>query len=193
MGLAEITNNCLDLAIQLIMDENLTNSERVNILNAAKRFNRSRHLQNACLMRSKNFIKPVKHQDEEVKSYYMPIKKVLKTLVDEDVIETTINERPENASNYNRENDLVGKIKLVLYADDIGVVNPIGYARGRHKMLLFHLDIDNQTKWRTKASQIPSVLMVERSPLLKGDGLKKILKPMIEDLKDLEVNTQKSP
>ncbi|KAH9506105.1 hypothetical protein DERF_010850 [Dermatophagoides farinae] len=55
-------------------------------------------------------------------------------------------------------------------------------------MLLFHLDIDNPIKWKTKADSIPSVLMVERSSSLKANGLKIILEPMFEDLKLLAQN-----
>ena len=172
------------------MDDTLTNRDRLDILNTSKRFSRSLHLQNVCLKRSDNFIKPIKYEKDGIKFYYMPLKKIIKSLVDEDIIQNTLNERSENTSTYIKENNLVGKIRLILYADDIGVVNPIGFAKGRHKMLLFHLDIDNPIKWKTKADSIPSVLMVERSSSLKANGLKIILEPMFEDLKLLAVNIQ---
>ncbi|XP_075591552.1 uncharacterized protein LOC124497686 [Dermatophagoides farinae] len=188
VGLREITDQCFDLASELIMDDTLTNRDRLDILNTSKRFSRSLHLQNVCLKRSDNFIKPIKYEKDGIKFYYMPLKKIIKSLVDEDIIQNTLNERSENTSTYIKENNLVGKIRLILYADDIGVVNPIGFAKGRHKMLLFHLDIDNPTKWKTKADSIPSVLMVERSSSLKATGLKIILEPMFEDLKHLAQN-----
>ena len=76
----------------------------------------------------------------------------------------------------------------LLYSDGIEVVNPLGAARGRHKLLQLYwtlADIPKMYRGRIDRIQLGIVI---REKLLKKHGYKKVYGRMIEDMRDLEKN-----
>ena len=76
----------------------------------------------------------------------------------------------------------------LLYSDGIEVVNPLGAARGRHKLLQLYWTLADIPKmYRGRIDRIQLGLVI-REKLLKKHGYKKVYGRMIEDMRDLEIN-----
>lgn len=79
-------------------------------------------------------------------------------------------------------------LALQLYFDEFEVCNPLGSKRGKHKVLAGYLTIFNGSpKCRSKLSDKCLVLLAKAS-LVKKFGLQEIMKPLLADLHELEVN-----
>ena len=76
----------------------------------------------------------------------------------------------------------------ILYSDGVEVVNPLGAARGRHKLLQLYwtlADIPKMYRGRIDRIQLGIVI---REKLLKKYGYQQIYGRMINDMRDLEKN-----
>ena len=74
----------------------------------------------------------------------------------------------------------------LLYSDAVEISNPLGWARGRHKIIQVYYTLCEIP--RSQRSQIDrtQLVMVFREKLLKVYGYDEIFKCLIDDLKDLE-------
>ena len=78
----------------------------------------------------------------------------------------------------------------MIYSDGVEIKNPLGAARGRYKIIqVFYTLGEVEKGQRSKIDRI-QLLMVFRESLLKKYSLKKIFKPLIDDLKKLENGIQ---
>ena len=78
----------------------------------------------------------------------------------------------------------------MIYSDGVEIKNPLGAARGRYKIIqVFYTLAEIDKGQRSKIDRI-QLLMVFRESLLKKYSMKKIFKPLIDDLKKLENGIQ---
>lgn len=85
-----------------------------------------------------------------------------------------------------QESDLT--LKLILYQDAFEVVNPLGSARKKHKILGVYLTLTNfDPHFRSNIDQMQLVLLCKEKDL-KYFGHDIIFSKMLSDLRDLEVN-----
>ena len=79
-----------------------------------------------------------------------------------------------------------GAYSLGLYSDGIEVSNPLGQAKGRHKIVqLCWVVLDLPTRYRSQIDTI-NVGVIVREKLLKKYGYQRIYRPLIDDLEHLE-------
>jgi hypothetical protein len=77
-------------------------------------------------------------------------------------------------------------LQLILYQDGLELVNPIGASKGIHKVIAYYLTIGNlQPHLRSLINQMQLVLLVKEKDL-KLANLHDVLKPLTDELLDLE-------
>lgn len=86
--------------------------------------------------------------------------------------------------NFSNDSSDLLKLRITFYCDDIEVVNPLGSSTGKHKLSMFYFTINN-------LEQIGSLSNVywygaAYSDDLKKYGNKKVLAPLIDELKKLK-------
>ncbi|KAH9528820.1 hypothetical protein DERF_002736 [Dermatophagoides farinae] len=127
------------------------------------------------------------------KYYYIPAEKVLVNfVVDDEIINNIQDERVDTVSQYVQTNRMVNCLRLTIYGDDFGFVNPIGVARGNQKLFGMYFDVDNSTHYRTKSHELP-LLMIANRKAIKETSMNELLMPLIEDLKKLEKHGLRIP
>ena len=78
--------------------------------------------------------------------------------------------------------------ELCIYHDDFSIVNPLGNKTYKHKILAFHFVLGNfPSNFRSRLSDIHPILLSPASLVAKY-GHRSLLSPLIEDLKNLEIN-----
>ena len=78
--------------------------------------------------------------------------------------------------------------ELCIYHDDFSIVNPPGNKTHKHKISAFYFVLGNfPSKFRWRLSDIHLILLSPASLVAKY-GYRFILSPLIEDLKNLEIN-----
>lgn len=80
-------------------------------------------------------------------------------------------------------------IRIILYVDDIEVVNPLGSKTKIHKLSAFYFSIDNLSNFNGKLENI-FLLALCYAEDIKKYGYKKILEPFMNELKLLEEGVQ---
>lgn len=168
----------------------ITNPPKESFFNEGiSKITKSKYLLDKSIKRMPNYISPIRYKNlkYDINFVYMPIKKIIPQLMSEAVTASILKENDSNVSAYVKENKLARTIRLILYADDFGMVNPIGYAKGRHKILAFYMDIDCPIELRQKSRSIPFVILAERNKNLKSENLVLVLKPFIDELLILQV------
>ena len=79
-------------------------------------------------------------------------------------------------------------MRLILYGDDFGVVNPIGPSKSHQKIFALYLDIENRpANKRSKTQDIPALIFSNRLSI-KVNNIDTILKPLIQDIIRLQVS-----
>ena len=79
----------------------------------------------------------------------------------------------------------LGALRLHLYEDEFEIVNPLGSKRTKYKLCAFYYTIGNLSgKYRSQLKHIHLALLARYSHV-KQFGLDVILKPMLDDLKQL--------
>ncbi|CAN8015326.1 unnamed protein product, partial [Ixodes persulcatus] len=75
---------------------------------------------------------------------------------------------------------------LVLYSDEIEIVNPLGSNRGVHKLLVVYFSVLNiHARYRSQLRTIP-VAIIARYKLVVDHGIDAILERLLVDMFDLE-------
>uniref|UniRef100_A0A6P6XYD9 Uncharacterized protein LOC113792503 n=1 Tax=Dermatophagoides pteronyssinus TaxID=6956 RepID=A0A6P6XYD9_DERPT len=192
-----IEHNISVKAIKSISDlymDLITNPPKESFFNEGiSKITKSKYLLDKSIKRMPNYISPIRYKNlkYDINFVYMPIKKIIPQLMSEAVTASILKENDSNVSAYVKENKLARTIRLILYADDFGMVNPIGYAKGRHKILAFYMDIDCPIELRQKSRSIPFVILAERNKNLKSENLVLVLKPFIDELLILQFYLEK--
>ena len=77
-------------------------------------------------------------------------------------------------------------IRILLYADEFEVVNPLGAKRGRHKLLAVYFVVENvEAKFRATLKNIHLAILVKYKHVQRY-GYGPVFRPLIADLKKLE-------
>ncbi|XP_064483298.1 uncharacterized protein LOC135396201 [Ornithodoros turicata] len=75
---------------------------------------------------------------------------------------------------------------LLLYTDELEIVNPLGAARGKYKIVCVYFSVLNlHPKYRSELQYIHLILLARNLHVQKY-GMDELLKPMIEDLNEIE-------
>lgn len=150
-----------------------------------------------------NFVEPMKVtldviNDKEVFCYYVPLKETIKTLFTNENFVNICFQRQERSDHtfrnvydgfgyqksdyFNKENSL----HIILYQDSFELCNPLGSARGKYKITGFYWTLANLAPWhRTHVDHI-NLLALCKDKDLRNYGFGKVLKPFIDDLKEIE-------
>ena len=151
----------------------------------------SLYLQRKYCSLSEFYVGPIERQvcfgSIEKKFYYVPIIKTIKQLLTDELVSIILEETESSCSEYIRNNNLMNKLRLVLYGDDFTVTNPIGNASKNQKIYAAYLDVDNWPLYKTKAHDIPAVFFVHRNTIDKFDSIDKVLEIAVFDLIKLKV------
>ncbi|KAI2801989.1 hypothetical protein BLOT_010180 [Blomia tropicalis] len=152
----------------------------------------SLYLQRKYCSLSEFYVGPIERQvcfgSIEKKFYYVPIIKTIKQLLTDELVSIILEETESSCSEYIRNNNLMNKLRLVLYGDDFTVTNPIGNASKNQKIYAAYLDVDNWPLYKTKAHDIPAVFFVHRNTIDKFDSIDKVLEIAVFDLIKLKTN-----
>ena len=189
------------------IDQIVDSLRKSNIFKDVHKTNlRSEHCRMGLYKSLFNYVEPVElllGQNERTNKncymHYIPIKETLKNLLsDQSVYEQYTNQDlPEDGvfsdwtsgSCYKKssfaEDDTA--IRLILYQDAFEVVNPLGSARKKHKLLGVYMSLGNiHTFNRSKIDQMQLVLLCKESDYKQFP--KEVFQPIITDLLDLEEN-----
>ncbi|XP_064455252.1 uncharacterized protein LOC135366472 [Ornithodoros turicata] len=139
--------------------------------------------------------------------YYVPIQDMLRNLMTADIGSHILARQQEDRiwnihnqvltdvcdGSYVKSHALIedgsaGTLLLLLYTDELEVVNPLGGACGKHKLLVVYMNLLNlHPKCRSRLKTINLVLVV-KYPLVMQYGLQKIMDPMVADLNALQTD-----
>ena len=79
-------------------------------------------------------------------------------------------------------------LRLHLYCDELELCNPLGSSRTKHKVTTFYFYVGNVVFRHTSSLQNILLALIVESRALKTHGYSVVLKPMIDDIKTLELN-----
>ena len=86
-------------------------------------------------------------------------------------------------SEYFQENP--SALPLILYSDGVETLNPLSYAKGKHKLTCVYFQVASVPKYLRSVGNV-QLLMVFREKLLNKHGIQKVFKKLIDDLTILE-------
>ena len=148
------------------------------------------------------YVEPVAYKlGEKGKHFhYIPIKETLKALFKDRYIEHFLWKNSENEKllDYNdglnfRSNSFFSEnknaLQIILYQDAFEIVNPIGSAKKKHKLLAVYYSLGNLNSCaRSSVDSIQLVLLCNENEFKKmgNDGPSVVFKPLLRDLKELE-------
>ena len=136
---------------------------------------------------------------KECFGYYVPVKETIKSLfkhqsvreqyanpiVRKDGVLSDVTHGSVFCSNAFFQNE-TNAIKIILYQDAFEIVNPLGSARKKHKLLAVYMTLaDLYPHHRSTVDQLQLVLLCKEKDL-KTFGWEKVLAPLIQDLKEIE-------
>ncbi|XP_064469848.1 uncharacterized protein LOC135384580 [Ornithodoros turicata] len=134
--------------------------------------------------------------------YYMPIGKVLINMLSaDDAVENTLgaNCEPSNSGvlsdildgDYARQRAILRNsdaetIVLLLYTDELELVNTLGSAAGTHKILAAYFSVISlHPKYRSRLNAIHQVMLVKYAHV-KSLGIERVLDPLIKEISHLQ-------
>lgn len=134
-------------------------------------------------------------------AYYIPVKQTLTNLLESDLWKNAISQSCDSdtdvlcdikdgkickSNKFFKENP--GCLKLILYQDAFEIVNPLGSAKKKHKLLAVYFSVANlPVHVRSNTDHMSLVLLCGENDL-KHFGPGKIFSELLQDLKDLEGN-----
>lgn len=135
-------------------------------------------------------------------AYYIPIKETLSNLLesklwknslsqqsgetDSDVLGDISDGQNFKSNQFFTENP--GCLKLILYQDAFEIVNPLGSAKKKHKLLAVYLSVANLPPHVRSNTDHMSLVLLCPEKNIKQFGWAKVFSEMLVDLKDLEEN-----
>ena len=78
----------------------------------------------------------------------------------------------------------------LFYSDGVEVSNPLGWAKGRHKVVQVFYTLCEIPRCQRSQIDRTQLCMVFKEKLLKKYGYDTIFKPLVEDLKELEIGIE---
>lgn len=135
-------------------------------------------------------------------AYYIPVKQTLANLLESELWKTTISQQSCHSNTdvlcdiedgkicksnkFFKENP--GSLKLILYQDAFEIVNPLGSAKKKHKLVAVYCSVANlPVHVRSNTDHMSLVLLCGENDF-KHFGPSKIFSELLGDLKDLEEN-----
>ena len=143
------------------------------------------------------------NESNEMRSYnYIPVAETLMSLLqDESIRKHYLNPRKHNREGHYcdissgavyKKNPLLQvhshplALQLVLYQDAFEVVNPLGSAKKKHKILAVYISCGNVYPENRSAVDVMQLVLLCREIDFKYFGQEQIFAPLIQDLKSLE-------
>lgn len=170
---------------------------------------RTAHSRAQCFKKMFNYVEPKKvflGRDEnriDRCAYYVPVKETLKCLLQSDMWQNCESEEHSAEPHSDvltdvtdgqmfKSNDFFGQnpssLRLVLYQDAFEVVNPLGSAKTRHKVLAVYLSVANLPLHVRSDTNHMSLVLLCREKDFKQFGHAKVFSDLLADLKELEEN-----
>jgi hypothetical protein len=156
---------------------------------------RSEHSRKAYYKEAFNFVEPIQMALNDGSHFnYVPIKATLQALFKDENIDCYLQEFQSSfyvtdgcvlhdfvdgtaCRNDPFFNEHPNALKLLLYQDEFEVVNPLGAARGKHKLLAVYYTIGNlHASVRSKIDCVQLVLLCNHTSLVSGPGIAEVLK-----------------
>lgn len=157
------------------------------------------------------FVKPrqvrlgLNDENVECKYHYVPLKESLKLMFEDDTVydqylfnrsrrsvQVSSDLSDIHSGSVYYESKLFSQhsnsIEIILFQDDIELVKALGSAAGSYKMMHMGFTIGNLHPWnRSKVDPLQLLLLCKEKDVAYF-GLPRVLEPVMEDLKDLEIN-----
>lgn len=170
---------------------------------------RTAHTRAQCFKKNFNYVEPktvLLGRDENRKdrfAYYVPVKETLKCLLQSDMWQDCMSEEHPTDTPTDVLTDVTdgqmfksneffvqnpSGLKLVLYQDAFEVVNPLGSAKTRHKILAVYLSVANLPLHVRSDTNHMSLVLLCREKDFKEFGHAKVFSNLLADLKYLEEN-----
>ncbi len=136
-------------------------------------------------------------------AYYVPVRETLKCLLESDLWKNCVSgeHSPKSPSDVLsdigdgqifKNNDFFAQnpscVKLILYQDAFEVVNPLGSAKTRHKVLAVYASVANLPLHVRSDTDHMSLVLLCREKDFKAFGHAKVFSELLTDLKELEEN-----
>ena len=136
-------------------------------------------------------------------AYYVPVRETLKGLLESDLCQIGLSGQPASESPSDvlgdisdgqifKSNNFFGQnpscLKLVLYQDAFEVVNPLGSAKTRHKVLAVYVSVANLPLHVRSDTDHMALVLLCREKDFKAFGHAKVFSELLADLKELEEN-----
>ncbi|XP_062268268.1 uncharacterized protein LOC133974641 [Platichthys flesus] len=136
-------------------------------------------------------------------AYYVPVRETLKCLLESDLCQICLSGQPSSEPSSDilgdisdgqifKSNDFFvqnpSSLKLVLYQDVFEVVNPLGSAKTRHKVLAVYVSVANLPLHVRSDTDHMALILLCREKDFKAFGHAKVFSELLEDLKELEEN-----
>lgn len=138
-------------------------------------------------------------------AYYVPIRGVLSNMLKSDEVAGQVLRQHDDVQSahgsrvlrditdgdFVREQHLISDgtlntLLVLLYTDELEIVNPLGAAAGQHKILCVYFVLLNlHPRYRSRLSSVQLVLLVKFSHV-KRYGIGKVLQPLLDDLTALK-------
>jgi hypothetical protein len=150
-----------------------------------------------------NYVEPVSYSLDSTRNihfHYVPIKQSLKALFQDHAVQSQLVEGihlsedeclADIGDGSTCKKNIVLQadptcLKLLMYQDDFEPSNPLGSAKGKHKMLAVYYTLGNlHPRVRTKIDVVQLILLCKRSSVITY-GLDVIFEPLMRDLVSLE-------
>jgi len=135
-------------------------------------------------------------------AYYIPLKQTVSGLLESEFWKNSMSQQScetdsdvfgdiSDGHNFKSNQFFIenpGCLKLILYQDALEIVNPLGSARKKHKVVAVYLSVANlPAHVRSNTDHMSLVLLCGENDL-KQFGFAKVFSEMLVDLKDLEEN-----
>ena len=166
---------------------------------------KTKHLRYEFFKKHLHYLKPVAirlgidAQNKPCAYHYIPVKESLKLLLEDQTVYSQV--KYPQTYNDNLYSDFTdgsvvknnpffeprnSKLQLLLYQDSFEIVNPLGSARTKHKILAFYYTLGNLHRHnRSKIDPMQLILLIKEKDF-KFFGQNAVLKKLIEDLQEIE-------
>lgn len=169
---------------------------------------RSKHTRNLHFKKRFLFVEPVtillgrNKRNRDATFYYVPVLKTLEAMLENEAVVKQCDELLPNTNRVMKDftdgsvfksillyKDHPKALKLILFQDAFEVVNPLGSAKKKHKLLAVYLILGNLYSWKRCSTDSIKLCLLCSETYFKYFGQDKIFAPLIDDLKKLEAGT----
>jgi len=153
-----------------------------------------------------NFVKPVAkyfggHGSQKKVYHYVPIKETLQAMFRDPSFRQSLQERDNTTKDFSELSDIsdgmmfkqneffqsnLSGLQILLYQDSFEAVNPLGAARGKHKLLGVYFTLGNLHPAVRSRIDTLQLVIICKERYLKEFGANVVFKPLLDDLMSLE-------